>query len=259
MAGKKKIETANENTVSQIQNAKPVGNATGYRIGAIVLWVLALVCELMAVLMVFNKITITFMNTLICILILIVLDLVFLIIGSQLWKKANHIRPASKKNPTKFWLWNNMGLIVAVLCFVPLIVILLTNKELDKKTRTIAVVAAAIALLVGGAASIDYNPISAEEKAAAEAVLTGGVYYTPYGRVYHTHVNDDGSVTKHPHTTDDGKDCPYLNRSDSLTYGMVSDAIAAGKTRLCSYCARKDQINTEGIKTDGAEEPPANP
>ena len=177
MAERKKIESASENTVSTIQNAKPVGNATGYRIGAIVLWVLALVCEVVAIFTLFGKITISFMNTL---------------IGSQLWKKANHINPASKKNPTKFWLWNNMGLIVAILCFVPLIFLLLTNKDLDKKTKTIAAVAAAVALLIGGAASIDYNPISAEEKEAAVAALEGtAVYWTPYGKVYHTHVLDE--------------------------------------------------------------------
>ncbi|MBQ6074632.1 MAG: hypothetical protein IJK86_00585 [Lachnospiraceae bacterium] len=252
MAEKKKIESASANTVSNIQNAKPVGNATGYRVGAIILWVLALVCEVLAILLLFGKISITFMNTLVCLIIFIVLDLVFLIIGSQLWKKANHIKPASKKNPTKFWLWNNMGLIVAVLCFCPLIVLLLTNKDLDKKTKTIAVVAAAVALLIGGAASIDYNPISAEEKEAAQVALEGtAVYWTPYGKVYHTHVIDEAMG----HTTEDGKDCPYLNRSDSLTRGTVEEAIAAGKTKLCSYCQRHDHIEGDGIKTDDVPEP----
>ena len=252
MAEKKhNISNATANTVSNIQNAKPVGNAKGLRIGAVILWVVAIAFELIAVLMLFGKINITFMNTLTCLIVLLLLDLVCVIIGSQLWKKANHIDPASKKNKTKFWLWNNMGLIVAIFAFVPLIILLLTNKNLDKKTKTIAVVAACAALLIGGAASIDYNPISSEEKAAAEAAITGGVYYTNFGKVYHTHVNDDGSVTQHAHTTDDGKDCPYLNRSDSLTYGTVEEAIAAGKTRLCSYCARHDGINTEGLLTDG--------
>jgi hypothetical protein len=41
-------------------------------------------------------------------IICIVLDLIFVIIGSLLWKKANHIDPASEKNKTKFWLWNNL-------------------------------------------------------------------------------------------------------------------------------------------------------
>jgi len=41
-------------------------------------------------------------------IICIVLDLIFVIIGSLLWKKANHIDPISEKNKTKFWLWNNL-------------------------------------------------------------------------------------------------------------------------------------------------------
>ena len=248
MAEKKhNISNATANTVSNIQNAKPVGNAKGLRIGAVILWVVAIAFELVAILMLFGKINITFMNTLTCLIVLLLLDLVCVIIGSQLWKKANHIDPASKKNKTKFWLWNNMGLIVAIFAFVPLIILLLTNKNLDKKTKTIAVVAACAALLIGGAASIDYNPISSEEKQAAEAAVSGAVYWTTYGKVYHTHVLDE----EFGHTLEDGKDCPYLNRSDALTRGTVEEAIAAGKTRLCSYCARHDNIDTTGILMDG--------
>ena len=137
VTGKKKTEAA-----------KPVGNAKGLRIGAIVLWVAAIAFEIVAVFTLFGKINITFMNTLTWLIILIVLDLVCVIIGSQLWKKANHIDPASKKNKTKFWLWNNMGLIACAFCFVPFIILVLTNKEADKKTKTIATVAAVICLPV---------------------------------------------------------------------------------------------------------------
>ena len=252
MAEKKKIQSASENTVSAIQNAKPVGNATGYRVGAIILWVLALACEVLAILLAGGKLRITFMSTLVGIIILIVLDLVFLIIGSQLWKKANHISPASKKNPTKYWLWNNLGLIMAVFCFLPLIILLLTNKDLDKKTKTIATIAAVVALLIGGVAGYEFNDLSKEDKDAAITALEGtAVYWTPYGRVYHTHVIDE----ELSHTTDDGKDCPYLNRSDSLTRGTVEQALEAGKTKLCSYCQRHDHIEGEGLRTDDVPEP----
>ena len=249
MAEKKKIGNASNTTMSDIKNAKPVGNATGLRVGAVILWVAAIAFELVAIFMLFGKIRITFLPTLAALIILIVLDLVCLIIGSQLWKKANHIDPASKKNKTKFWLWNNMGLIVAIFAFVPLIVLLFLNKDLDKKTKTIAIVAACAALVIGGAASIDYNPISEEEKAAAEAAVSGAVYWTQFGKVYHTHVIDE----ELHFTPADEKDCPYLNRSDSLTRGTVEEAIAAGKTRICSYCARHDNIDTAGMLTDGVD------
>ena len=222
VSGKKKTE-----------EAKPVGNAKSLRIGAVILWVAAIAFELVAVFTLFGKINITFMNTLTFLIILIVLDLICLVIGSQLWKKANHIDPASKKNKTKFWLWNNMGLIVAIFAFVPLIILLLTNKNLDKKTQTIAVVAACAALLIGGAASIDYNPVSAEEKQVAEANITGKVTWTQYGKVYHIYIDEDTW-------------CQHLNNSDTVKVGTVEEAIAAGKTRLCKTCAHNHGL--EGIE-----------
>ena len=222
--GKKKTEAAKPVDVKQ---------AKGLRIGAVILWVAAVAFELVAVFTLFGKINITFMNTLTWIIILIVLDLVCVIIGSQLWKKANHIDPASKKNKTKFWLWNNMGLIVAIFAFVPLIILLLTNKDLDKKTRNIAVIAACAALLIGGAASIDYNPVSAEEKEVAEANISGQVTWTQYGKVYHIYYSDE-------------EWCQHLNNSDTVVVGTVEEAIAAGKTRLCKTCAHKNGL--EGIE-----------
>ena len=216
-----------------IHEAKPVGNATGLRAGAIILWVVAFIFEILAYLVLIGKINLNFMPTLWQLIVFLVLDLVCVIIGSQLWKKANHIKPASEKNKVKFWLWNNMGVIVCVICFLPIIILLLTNKDLDKKTKTIAVVVAIIALLIGGVSSIDYNPVSQEQLAAAEEALGDEtVYWAPFGKVYHTH-----------------EDCSALNHTDTLTAGTVDQAIAANRTRLCSFCASKDAIT--GVATDG--------
>ena len=209
-----------------LNQARPVGNATGYRLGAIGLWVAAFICEVLAVLILFGKINLKFMPTLGQLILFIILDLAFLIIGSQLWKKANHIKPMSEKNPTLFWIWNNMGVIVAVICFCPLIILLLTNKDLDKRTKTIATVVAIIALLIGGVSGIDFNPVSQEQQQAAiEELGDTVVYWAPFGKVYHTH-----------------EDCGALNQTDTLTYGDVEQAIAAGRTRICSFCAKRDEI-----------------
>jgi Na+/proline symporter len=234
-----------------IHEAKPVGNATGLRAGAIILWVVAFIFEILAYLVLIGKINLNFMPTLWQLIVFLVLDLVCVIIGSQLWKKANHIKPASEKNKVKFWLWNNMGVIVCVICFLPIIILLLTNKDLDKKTKTIAVVVAIIALLIGGVASYDWNPVSLEQQEAAiEALGTDNVYWTPFGKVYHTYVvvDENGEVTEC---------CPHLNRSGELTQGSVEQAIAEGRTRLCSYCARHDNITgvvTEEMDTSALEE-----
>ena len=94
---------------------------------------------------------------------------------------------------------------------------------------------AIIALLIGGVSSYDFNPVSAEEKeAAVETLGDEQVYWAPFGKVYHTH-----------------EDCSSLNQSETLTVGTVEQAIAANRTRLCSFCAKRDEITD--VVTDGIE------
>lgn len=231
MAEPKKKKLTASTAAKTKKEAAPVGNATGLRIGAAVLWVVAIALEVVAYLMLIGKVNLTFMSTLTQIIIALVLDLACVIIGSTLWKKANHIKPASEKNKLLFWLWNNMGLIVCTIAFLPFVILALTNKETDKKTKTIATVVAVIALLIGGVASYDFNPVSEEQQQAAIEAISTDVYWSPFGKVYHTH-----------------EDCQALNQSDSLTYGTVEQAIAENRTRLCSFCAKKDNI--EGVTTD---------
>ncbi len=214
-----------------VTESAPVGNSTGLRVGAVLCWLGAFAFEVIAVLIFSGKITWTFLPMLYQLIIALVLDLALVIVGAQLWKKANRISPASKKNKVKFWLWNNMGVIACVIAFVPFIVLLLNNKEVDKKTKTIATVVAIIALLIGGVASYDFDPVSIEDKDAAMSAITGNVYWAPFGKVYHT-----------------SEDCQALNQSETLTYGTVEQAIAAGRTRLCAFCAKRDDIT--GVVTD---------
>ena len=224
-------EEIEEKRKENYQQAKPVGNAKSKRIAAIILWVVAIVMEVLAVLVLNGK-GVHFMSQLAQLIIALVLDLACVIIGSQFWKQANHIDPASEANKVKFWLWNNMGVIVCTIAFVPIVILMLTNKELDKKTKAIATVVAIIALLIGGVCSYDFNPISEEQLDAAVDVLGGDqVYWAPFGHVYHTH-----------------DDCQSLSQSEQLTVGTVEQAIAANRTRLCSFCANRDNIT--GVATD---------
>lgn len=240
--GGKKIKRA-DGTAVNVKPAAPVaepGSATGLRIGAIVLWVAAIAFEVLAVLILFGKLSIPRIPTLAQIIGFLVLDLGCVIAGSTLWKKANRIDPASEANKVKFWLWNNLGLIVTAFAFIPFVILALTNKNADKKTKTIAAVVAIIALLIGGLVSYDWNPISAEEKEAAiETLGEKEVYWSPFGTVYHTDY-----------------DCSHLNHSDELTQGTVQQAIEANRTRLCKTCEAKDgiEINAEKSATTTEDE-----
>ncbi|MBR1585599.1 MAG: hypothetical protein IJ662_08680 [Clostridia bacterium] len=217
-------------------------STVGLRIGAIVLWLAAIAFEVLALLVAVEKFTPKFLdqvNILVPVIVLLVLDLVCLIIGSQLWKKANHINPVSEKNKLKFWLWNNLGLIVAVLAFVPFIVILATNKDADPKVKKVGAIVAVVALLIGGVSSYDFNPVSAEQKEAAVAAITTTVYWTNTrsGKAYHTH-----------------DDCQTLNQTDELVAGTVEQAIAANRVKLCYFCAKRDNLQDTVATEDGVGE-----
>ena len=205
------------------------GNAGGLRIGAVLLWVLALACEVLTVL-IFNR-TIYVEDEKLRTFLLggIILDAVLVIIGAQLWKAANHKDPISKKNKTKFWLWNNMGVIAAVVCFAPMIVLLLSNKDLDAKTKKLASIVAIIALLIAGVAGYDWNPVSEEDFArGTETAMaeygdgSGQCYWTRYGKSYHL-----------------SKDCQTLTRTteSNLFSGSVEEAYEARRTDPCDFCA----------------------
>jgi len=200
----------------------PKGRATGLRIIAFVLWLAAFAFQALAIALLNGVLYLPYDQTMLLI-ICIGLDLVCVIIGSLLWKRANRIDPASAKNKVKFFLWNNMGVIAAVIAFLPLVIILLRNKNLDPKTKKIVSVVAAIALLVAAALSIDYNPISQEELAELKAeVGDDTVYWTRWGRVYHL-----------------DPDCHTITKSATVYYGTIEEAVEANRHDPCYYCARR--------------------
>lgn len=218
-----------EGSAAKTTTVKPApesGNATGLRIGAVALWLVAIGLEILAVMILNGTVTLGFLPfpTMAQIIVALVLDLICVIIGAQLWKKSNRIDPVSEKNKVKFWLWNNMGVIACVLAFVPFIILTLTDKKADPKLKKVATIVALVALLIGGVASYDFNPVSAEQK--QEAIEEYGetkVYWTPFGKVYHTDI-----------------DCHAMNRTDTITEGTVEQAIEANRTRVCKYCESRD-------------------
>ena len=231
---KEKAEGALHQAKPPVLDAAPVGNAKGLRIGAVLLWVLAIVFEVLTVLVVAGKVSLPALTQMAQMIIFLVLDLACVIAGAQLWKKANHIDPVSEANPTKFWIWNNMGMIVCAIAFVPFIILLLTNKNADKNTKLVGVVVAVIALAIGMLMGHDFNPVSAEDKQEAMAVFGDeDVYWTRFGKCYHTH-----------------DDCQSFSQSEQLTKGTVEQAIAANRTKFCSFCAKRDDITN--VKTDDA-------
>src|SRR6478735_7648407 len=85
------------------------------------------------------------------------------IAGSFMWKAANKHDPASRADGARFFFQNQLGAIITVIAFLPLIVLIFMDKDMDPKNKKIAggigVLLAAGATLLG----IDFNPPSVEQ------------------------------------------------------------------------------------------------
>ena len=179
---------------------------------AIVLWILAIGCEIAAIFL-FKKLVVLWP----CLLALIV-DAVLCIVAAQFWKKANHIDPPAGK----FWQ-NQFGVFMSVIAFAPLIVIFLLSKDVDPKNKKIAVIVAAIAAVATLGASIDYNPVTIDDlnEAELQALGYGGeCYWARYSKSYHF-----------------DPDCPTLLRSKEVFQGTIEQAFEEGRTDPCDFCA----------------------
>lgn len=88
---------------------------------------------------------------------------IFAIAGSLLWKAANKHDPARKSDTAKFFFQNQLGAIITLIAFLPLIVLIFLDKDMDPKNKKIAggvgVVLAAVATLIG----VSWNPPSVEQ------------------------------------------------------------------------------------------------
>ena len=199
--------------------------ATTKRIIAFVLWAVGIFFEVSAILRLKGVINwFSSLNETTFLIVFLVLDCIAVIIGSQFWKKANHIDPISEKDSIKFWLHNNLGSIISVIAFLPIIIFVLTDKDMDKKNKTIVTAVAVVALLLAGITSYDFNPVSSEQLKKAEAEVmavseSGTVYWAPNSKKYHVK-----------------PDCRAFSRSETVIEGTVKQAFEHGLTEPCRIC-----------------------
>jgi len=200
--------------------------AKKFRIFAILSWIAAIGLEVGAIL-VLKKAPI---NTT-WLIALIVADLIFAVIGNLLWKKANRFDPASEKDGFKFFIQNQLGLIISIIAFLPLIILIFTNKNLTGKQKGLVGSIGVVALLIAGLLGIDFNPPSVEqylEQTQEVEALNDGVnyvYWTQFGHSYHLY-----------------QDCSYINtdRTDEIFEGTVAQARELKNiTDLCDRCENR--------------------
>ncbi|MBO9602704.1 MAG: hypothetical protein J7496_09385 [Novosphingobium sp.] len=135
--------------------------ATRLRIFAAVAWAVAIGGEIAGIVMLRqHKLDHGNLPLLIGVLVVIA---VCAIAGSLMWKAANKHDPASKAEPFKFFVQNQLGAIVTLVAFLPLVILIFMDKDMDPKNKKIAggvgVVLAVVATLFG----ISYKPPSVEQ------------------------------------------------------------------------------------------------
>jgi hypothetical protein len=218
-----RVESDPEELEEAAEDWKPTpeakGKATGFRVIAWILWVLAIGTEAFAIFYVLRQNPV---NLILLIILLVVIG-ALAVGGSLLWKRANRLDPARKSDKARFFIQNQLGAIITVIAFLPLIILIFTNKNMDGKQKGIAGAIAIVLLLVAGYFGLSINPPSVEQYTAETQTvveLTGQnlVFWTKSGEVYH--LCEDASAVN-------------LESEDNTIYsGTVADAHADGKERL---------------------------
>lgn len=137
------------------------GQAKKLRIYAALCWLVAIGTEIGAIVMLKQG---KFQSGNMALLIgLMVVIAVFAIGGSLMWKAANKHDPASRADGFRFFVQNQLGAIITVIAFLPLLALIFLDKDMDPKNKKIAggvgVAFALLATVVG----IDFKPPSTEQ------------------------------------------------------------------------------------------------
>lgn len=202
------------------------GKAKQLRIFAMVAWVAAMAGQIYAILNLISD------ETMIWLIVAIVVILILAITGSTLWKKANRLDPASEKDPTRFFIQNQLGAIMGVLAFLPLVIFIFTNKDISGKTKGIAGGIATLAMVAAGITGADFNPPSVEkytkeisqqtEAAKGYGIDTDNVYWSKAGNKYHAFDN-----------------CHHI-KGKALSNGSIQASFEQkGLSELCKTCQKK--------------------
>ena len=142
--------------------------ATQNRIIAGVLWVLAIAGEAFAIFWILRQSSVN-MTLLIGAIVVIGLLAVG---GDLLWKRANVLDPASKSEPVRFFIQNQLGAIIGIIAFLPMIILIFLNKNMSGQQKGIAGGIGIAVLIIASLMGVSVNPPSVEQYSATAAAMT---------------------------------------------------------------------------------------
>ncbi|MHC9044859.1 hypothetical protein ACYX8G_09765 [Microbacterium saperdae] len=156
----------------------------------------------------------------VALLVLLVIIAALSITGSVLWKKANRLDPARKSDTVRFFVQNQLGAIIAIVAFLPLIILIFLNKDMSKGQKTTAGIVGIALAVLAAVLGTSINPPSVEQYTADQSAVIqllgqDEVVWVDGGAVYH--VCDEVSA---------------IQTGSEIRTGTTAEAIEAGKSRL---------------------------
>lgn len=193
--------------------------ATRLRVISWIVWVLAIGVQAFAIFWVLKQVPVNMWLLIGAIVVTGALS----VTGSLCWKQANRLDPASEADTVRFFVQNQLGAIMAIISFLPLIILIFLNKNMDGKQKALAGGIGIVVLLVATAFGISYQSPSQEQYAEETNIvqqLTGEdlVFWTKSGGVFHV--------------CEAVPDVNKESQDGNIYSGTVAAAHEAGKDRL---------------------------
>jgi hypothetical protein len=131
------------------------------RIFAALSWIVAIGGEIAGIVLLYRH---TFDHGNLALLIGILVGIaIFAIAGSLMWKAANKHDPARESEKVKFFVQNQLGAIITLVAFLPLVVLIFMDKDMDPKNKKIAGGVGAVLAVVATLIGVSWNPPSVEQ------------------------------------------------------------------------------------------------
>ena len=88
---------------------------------------------------------------------------IFAIAGSMLWKAANRHDPARESDTVRFFVQNQLGAIITLIAFLPLVLLIFNDKNMDPKSKKVAGGVGAVLAVLATLMGVSYKPPSVEQ------------------------------------------------------------------------------------------------
>lgn len=88
---------------------------------------------------------------------------IFAIAGSLMWKAANRHDPARASDTARFFFQNQLGAIITLIAFLPLVVLIFMDKDMDPKNKKVAGIVGAVLAVGATLIGVSWKPPSVEQ------------------------------------------------------------------------------------------------